>query len=219
MSHAIRQMVLIEKHNRSRRHFVWTLLMLCFSLALLTNRVATTAKAPAQSQSLLHERLDFLKAKLESHLSHSVEQGLHAGDIKFEAISFETCNITWKISTEFGDSTDVPMPLRGVKMVNQVNVNLSSIDAARTKIYVVEQMKQRNIAWSLVLELKIRSGSRGFIQQLVTTKGGQVTRPPTLEERHYAFFFNFRDERIAEDVSKAFTDASTICRSRTQRLR
>src|SRR5215467_249550 len=100
----IRQMVLIENYNRSR----WHVLMLCFSLALLTNGAATTAKA--QSENLLHEKLDFLKAKLESNLSHSlgVEQGLNVGEIKFEAISFETSKITWKISTEFGNSTELP---------------------------------------------------------------------------------------------------------------
>ena len=194
--------------------------MLCFSLVLLTSLVATIAKAQAQSENLLQQRLDFLKENLESHLSHAVgaEEGLNLGNLKFEAINFETCKITWKASTEFGDGTDVPMPFRDLKTVSQVSVNLSSIDPARTKIYLVEQMKQRNLAWSLVLQLSVRSGGPGFTQQLVTTKGRQVTRA-ILEERQYQFFFHFRDKQIAEDVSRAFTDASAICRSRPHRPR
>jgi hypothetical protein len=207
-------MASVKTFNRSVR----AVLMLYFSLALLTSQGATTAKA--QSQDLLQQKLDFLKETLESHLSHAVgaEAGLNLGNLKFEAINFETCKITWKISTEYGDSADVPMPFRDLKIVSQVSVSLSSIDAARTKVYLIEQMKQRNIAWSLILQLSVRFGSPGFTQQLVTTKGRQVTRT-TLEERQNGFFFHFRDKQVAEDVSKAFADAGAICRSRPQRSR
>ena len=196
-------------------------LMLFLSLALLTTRSATGAKVLAQSQDPLREKLDFLTAKLERYLSHSIgdEEGAEAGNVRFEAVSFETCKITWKISTEFGHSADVPMPMRDVTIMNHVSLNLASIDAPRTKIYVLESMKQRNIPWSLVLQLTTRAGSPGFTQQIVTTRSGQVTRTPALQERQFAFFFNLRDQRIAEDVSKAFADAGTICRSRTQRAR
>jgi hypothetical protein len=68
--------------------------------------------------------------------------GVDLGNLKFEAINFETCKITWKTSLEYGDSADLPMPFRDLKMVSQVSVNLSSIDAARTKIYLIEPMKQ-----------------------------------------------------------------------------
>ena len=210
----------IEKSNRSGRRSVCAVLIVCFSLALLTSGVATTAKAQTQSQDLLRQKLDFIKERLESHVSHAVgaEAGLNLGNLKFEAINFETCKITWQISTDYGDSADVPTAFRDFKMVNQVSVNLSSIDAARTKVYLMEQMKRRNIPWSLVLQLSVRPGSRGFTNQAVITKGRQVTRT-TAEDKQYSFFFHFRDQQIAEDVSKAFADASAICRSRPQRPR
>jgi hypothetical protein len=44
-----------------------------------------------------------------------------------------------------------------------------------------------------------------------TTRGGRVTRT-ALEEKSYAFFFNANDQAITEDVSKAFADASNVCR-------
>ena len=207
-------MTSFERYDRSGRHAVRAVLMSCFLLALLTT------KAQAQSQDQLQQRLDFLKDNLESHLSHAVgtEAGLNLGNFKFEAVNFETCKITWKISTDYGDSADAPPAFRDLKIVNQVSVNLSSIDAARTKVYVLEPMKQRHIDWSLVLQLNLRAGGPGFAQQLVTTKGRQVTRM-TVEERQYSFFFHVRDEQIARDVSQAFADASAICRSRPQRPR
>jgi hypothetical protein len=195
-------------------------LMLCLSLALLTTPSATRAKVSAQSQDSLHDKLDFLKEKLERYLSHPVGgEFADLGNLTFESVSFETCKITWKISTEFGHGADVPAAMKDLTMVNRVNVNLSSIDAARTKIYVMEQMKQRNIPWSLVLQLSTRPGTPGFTQQMVTTRRGEVTRTPVLQERQFSFFFNLRDQRIAEDVSKVFADASAICRSTTPRAR
>jgi hypothetical protein len=188
-------------------------LTLCLSLALVTTPSATGAKVSAQSQDSLREKLDFLKEKLERHVSHSVGGEMaDLGNLTFEAVSFETCKITWKISTEFGHSADVPVPMRDITMVNRVSVNLSSIDARRTKIYVMESMKQRNIPWSLVLQLSTRAGTPGFTQQVVTNKRGEVTRTPVLQERQVSFFFNLRDQRIAEDVAKAFADASALCR-------
>jgi len=191
-------------------------LMLFLSLALLTTPCATDAKVPVQDP--LHEKLEFLKANLERYLSHSVapEQTPDLGSVTFEAVSFDTCKITWKISTEFSNNADLPMRMRDMTLMNRVTLNLSSIDAARTRIYVMESMKQRNIPWSLALQLNTRSGTPGFTEQMVTTIRGQVTRTPVLQERQFSFFFNLRDQRIAEDVSKALADASALCRSRTQ---
>lgn len=193
--------------------------MLPLSLALLMTASAKTAQG--QVQNPLHERLDFLRAKLERYLSHPLEDeaGAEAGNVTFEAISFETCKITWKLSTEFGHNASVPPRMRGLSMVNHASVNLSSIDARRTRIYVLEAMKRRNIPWSLVLELNSRAGSPAVTQQTVVTRPGQVTRIPVLQARQFSFFFNLRDQGIAEDVSKAFADAASICRSRTQRPR
>jgi len=195
--------------QRRRTVFV---LMCCFSLALLTSSSATSAKAPAQDP--LREKLDFLKEKLERYLSHSFkpEENDETGHIRFEAVSFETCKITWKVSTEFGHSAELPVQMRDLTMVNRVSLNLSSIDAARTKIYVMESIKQRNIPWALALQLSTRAGSPGFTLQMVTTKRGQVTRIPVLQERQFSFMFDLRDQQIAEDVSKAFADAGAICR-------
>jgi type IV secretory pathway TraG/TraD family ATPase VirD4 len=66
------------------------------------------------------------------------------------------------------------------------------------------------------MELNIRPGTPGFKHQMETTSDGRVTRT-ALEEKSYAFFFNANDQAIAEDVSKAFADASIICRFRVKR--
>ena len=204
------------KHGRTIRALTW-----CLSLVLLTIPSATGAKVPAQSQDSLHDRLDFLKTNLERYLSHSLGVGESAdlGSLNFEAVNFETCKINWTITTEFGHGAEVPVQMRDLTLVNRVTLNLSSLDASRTKIYVMEQMKQRNIPWSLVLQLTTRPGTPGFIQQLTTTKRGQANRTAVLQERQLAFFFNLRDQRIAEEVSKAFADAGAICRSRAQTSR
>lgn len=192
--------------------------VLMFSLVLLTTGAATGARLMAQDP--LQERLEFLKTNLERYLSHSgPEEAPDVGVVKFEAVNFATCKISWKISTDTGHNAALPIQVRDVKVVNHVSVNLSSIDPARTKIHLIEQMKQRNIPWSLALELNVRAGTPGFTQQMVTTRAGQVTRVPALQERQFSFFFNFEDRRVAEDVAKAFADASGICRARTARAR
>ena len=192
-------------------------LMLFLSFALLTT--PSDAKVPVRDP--LHEKLDFLKANLEHYLSHSVtpEQAPDLGSITFEAVSFDTCKITWKITTAFNNSAEMPMRMRGMTLVNRASLNLSSIDVARTRIYVVESMKQRHIPWSLALQLSTRAGTPGFTEQIVTTIRGQVTRTPVMQERQFAFFFDLRDQRLAEAVSQAFADASAICRSTPQRAR
>jgi hypothetical protein len=194
-------------------------LMLLLSLPLLMTASATTAKG--QVQDPLRERLDFLKAKLERYLSHSIEdeEGAEAGTVTFEAVSFETCKITWKFSTEAGHTASVPPRMRDLTIVIRMSVNLSSIDTKGTRIYVEEFLKQRKIPWSLALELNARPGGAGFTQQTVVTRAGHVTRTPAIQGTRTAFLFNLRDQSIAEDVSKAFADAATICRSRTPRLR
>jgi len=193
---------------------------LAFSLsfALLALWSATGAKARAQTQDRLHEKLDFLKTNLETYLSHSVEaEGVDLGNIRFEAVSFETCKVTWKTSVEYGHSSDVPIAFRGLTIVSHVSVNLSTIDASRTKIHVSEVMKRLKGPWSLELLLSTRAGSPGFAQQAVSTKPGQVKQTIALREREQAFYFNVRDQQIAEEVSRAFADASAICRSRSSR--
>ena len=196
-----------------------TVRMLCFSFVLLTSQLATGAKAPVQSRDPLHEKLDFLKTSLERYLSHPIaaDQGSNAGSVRFETLSFETCKVSWKISTEVGDGAEVPARLRNMKMLNQVSVNLASIDPARTTIRLSEQMRQHKIPWALGLELHIRPGTRGFTQQLKAQ--AQVTATTTQDARSYTFFFDYRDRQIAEDVSKAFADASNICRSKPPRSR
>lgn len=191
-------------------------LLLLLPLALASPIVA---KGPVQDP--LRERLDFLKEKLERYASHAIEdeEGAEAGNITFEAVSFETCKVTWRTSTESGHGANVPPRMRDLKIVNQVTVNLSSIDARRTRIRVEEAMKQRNISWSLALELYARAGSTGFTQEMVVTKPDQVLRSPVQRAPQAVFLFNLRDQNIAEDVAKAFADAAAICRARAQRPR
>ena len=197
----------------------WPLILLCFSLVLLTVPTTTTASLPLEPQDRLHQDLDFLKTTLERYLTHRMrpEEGPDLGSMKFEAVSFETCKISWKISTEFSDSSEMPVRLRNLQMVNDVTVNLASIDAARTKIHVMEDLKKRNVPWSLALELKIRPGTPGFTQRMFA-KGVQVVRMST-QARQSLFLFNLRDQRIAEQVSQVFADASNLCRYRPQRRR
>lgn len=141
------------------------------------------------------------------------------GNVSFEAVSFETCRVAWKSLTETGHSNEIPTALSDIKVLNQVSVDLSSIDATRTKIYEVKGMKRQNISWSLVLELTIRPGRPGFKLQMVTTRRGEVTRIPAMEAKNHSFFFNIRDRLIVEDISKAFAEASNICWSRMQQRR
>lgn len=188
-------------------------------VVLLTTCAVPCEQVTAQSQDLLQEKLNFLKRKLQTHLTHSVREGegREIGNVSFEAVSFATCRVAWSILSEVSPNPDTPAALSDFKISNQVSVDLSSIDAARTRIYVVEQMARRNMAGSLVLELRIRPASPGFKQQMVTTKSGRVTRIPTMEAKEYSFFFNTRDRVVAEDISKAFADASSLCRPRMQR--
>ena len=203
------------KHNRLRHHSLLAVLVLCFSAALLT---ATGARVNAQSQDPLQNKLAFLRAKLERYLSHSTGtgEGPDDGNITWQAVSFETCRISWKITTDFGRNPEMPAAFRDLHTLTEASVDLSSIDPARTRLYVLEQLKQRNVPWSLALELKARPGSPGFKHRLITTKGGRVTRV-NVEARSSTFVFNTQDQSIAEDVSRVFAEASNICRSRMQR--
>jgi hypothetical protein len=188
-------------------------------LVLFTTSSLSRVQITSQSQDPLHDSLNFLKRKLQTHLTYSLraEDSPEVGSSRFESLNFETCRIAWRISTETGQSPEIPAALSAVKISNHVSVNLSSIDAARTRIYVVEEMRRRNIPRSLVLELRIRPGSPGFKLQMVTTKDGRVTRIPTLEPKEYSFFFDIKDRRVVEEVSKAFAEASNICRARIHR--
>lgn len=192
---------------------------LSFVLSLLATCVLSGVQTIAQTSVSLQEELSFLKEKLEKHLTHSVKAGERAaiGNTVLEAMSFERCRIGWKISSEFRDNHDMPTGIGDIKISNQVSVDLSAIDPAKTKIYVVEGMKRRDISRSLVLELKTRPRTRGFMLQMVTTRGGLVTRVPAIEERQYAFFFDLNDQLVVEKISKAFHEASNICRSSMRR--
>jgi hypothetical protein len=172
----------------------------------------------AQPQDPLQVTLDFLKTKLETYMTYSLSegQGPEVGNSKFEAVGFEGCRIAWKGSSEVGQHTDIPQPLRSVRLEVHTSVELSSIDPDKIRIYTIQEMVKRHLPRALVLELKIRSASPGFKQQLETTAGGRITRQ-ALEVKSYSFFFNTNDQSIAEEVSKAFADASNICRSRMKR--
>jgi len=182
-------------------------------LMLLT--VLPCGRIDAQPQDRLRSTLDLLKRKLETHLTYSLSegQGPEAGTARFEAVSFESCRIAWTSSLEVGQHPDIPPPLRNTRMVNHMTVDLSSIDPDKTRIYTIKEMVKRNVPRALMLELKIRLGSRGFRQQLETTAGGRVTRS-ALEVKSYAFAFDTNDLSIAQEVLKAFTDAINVCRSR-----
>ena len=190
------------------------------SLFLLTLLVTLPCeRIDAQPQDRLRSTLDLLKRKLETHLSYSLSegQGPEVGTAKFEAVSFENCRIAWKSSSEVAqDNNNIPPPLRNVRIVNNTSVDLSWIDPDKTRIYTIKEMVKRNLPRALVLELKTRAGSPGFKKQLETSAGGRVTRN-ALEEKSYGFFFNTNDQAIAEEVSKAFTEAINICRARINR--
>lgn len=207
------------KPNRTRNHSLPAALALWFFAALILTCAATGASVNAQSQDPLQSKLTFLQSKLERYLSHSlgVGEGPDAGNITWEAVSFESCKISWKITTDFGRSPQMPAAFRDLHTLTQASVDLSSIDAARTKLYVMEQLRRQNVPWSLALELKIRPGSPGFKQRLITTKGGRVATTVNTEARYFAFVFNTQDQAVAEDVSRVFAEASNICRSRMQR--
>ena len=186
------------------------------SIFLLTLLVTLPCgRIDAQLQDRLRSTLDLLKRKLETHLSYSLSegQGPEVGTAKFEAVSFENCRIAWKSSNEVAQGNNIPQGLRNFRVVNNTSVDLSWIDPDRTRIYTIKEMVKRNLPRALVLELKIRAGSPGFKKQLETTAGGRVTRN-ALEEKSYGFFFDTNDQAIAEEVSKAFTEAINICRAR-----
>ena len=195
--------------------------MLRFTVCLIVLIICgvTAEQTIAQSQDPLQEKLTFLKRNLQKYLTHSVgpEQGPQVGTVNLEAVSFETCQIAWRMFTEVRPAPEIPAHLRDVKVFNYVSVDLSSLDAVRTKIYVVQEMKRRNVPRSLILELKTRPGAPGFRLQLVAHKDGRVTKMPAMTPDNYSFLFDVRDQGIAESISKAFADASNICRSRNQR--
>ena len=173
----------------------------------------------AQPQDPLRSTLDLLKTKLETYLTYSLSegQGGEVGTSKFEAVSFTNCRIAWKSSSEVTqDNSNIPPALRNLRIVNNTSVDLSWIDPDKTRIHTIKEMVKRNLPRALVLELKTRAGSPGFKKQLETTAGGRVTRN-ALEEKSYGFFFNTNDQAIAEEVSKAFTEAINICRARINR--
>jgi hypothetical protein len=180
--------------------------------------VALPCEQIAQPQQPLDRTLDLLKTRLERYLTYEISEGQVSdlGTARFEAISFEGCRIAWKSSSEVGQNPDLPKPMRDVKIVNQASVNLSSIDPTRTKIYTVKEMAKRNLPRALILEVTVRAGSPGFKQQLETTARGRVTRN-ALEVNSYSFFFNTNDRAVVDEVSRAFADASEICRSRMKR--
>ena len=171
----------------------------------------------AEPQDRLRSTLDLLKTKLETYLSYSLTDGQSAevGTSKFEAVSFANCRIAWQSSVT-QDNNNVPPALRQLRMVNNTSVDLSSIDPHQTRIYTIREMVKRDLRRALVLELKIRPGSPGFKQQLVTTVGGRITRN-ALEVKSYAFFFDTNDQPVAEEVSKAFAEAINICHARINR--
>jgi hypothetical protein len=194
----------------------WTLVFF-FSLMLLV--ALPCERIDAQPQDPLRSTLDLLKTKLETYLSYSLSegQGGEVGTSKFEAVSFTHCRIAWKSSSEVTqDNNNIPPALRNLRIVNNTSVDLSWIDPDKTRIYTIKEMVKRNLPRALVLELKTRAGSPGFKKQLETTAGGRVTRN-ALEEKSYGFFFNTNDQAIAEEVSKAFTEAINICRARINR--
>jgi hypothetical protein len=191
---------------------------LSFCLLLLTTGMVTSKQVAAQSADPLRERLDYLKATLEKYLTHSLtDEQPQLGSITLKAVDFETCKVSWKIWSEFADSAELTPLFSGVKMQNHVSVDLSSIDPARTRIYVIKQLQQRGVPWSLALELRIRPGYPGFKQQIVTSKGDRVTRMPVAEVRFYDFVFNTKDQLVAEQVATVFGDVSNICRSMRRR--
>ena len=188
-----------------------------FSLMLLV--ALPCERIDAQPQDPLRSTLDLLKTQLETYLSYSLSEGQRGevGTSKFEAVSFANCRIAWKSSSEVAqDNNNIPPALRNLRIVNNTSVDLSWIDPDKTRIYTIKEMVKRNLPRALVLELKTRTGSPGFKKQLETTAGGRVTRN-ALEEKSYGFFFNTNDHAIAEEVSKAFTEAINICRARINR--
>lgn len=190
-------------------------------LIVLTTCFILHAQTYARAQSLLQDKLNFLKENLERHLTYTVRagEGPEIGNTSLEAVSFEGCRITWNISSEFGQSNDMAAGLGDVKVSNEVSVDLSTINPAKTRIYVMEGMKKRDFPWSLALELTTRPGSPGFNLQMISNRNGRVTRMRAIEAKQYVFFFNIKDQLIAEEVAKTFHEASNICRSNMRRRR
>jgi hypothetical protein len=188
------------------------------SVWLMLVIASPSVQVRGQSDGPLKGKLDVLKTKLEDYLSYSVKEGEgpDVGTVRFEAVSFDSCRIAWKSSMETGHSAELPQVMSDFRIMNQVSVDLSSIDSTRTRIYVVENMLKRNISRALVLELKIHVGSQGFKHQIVTTSASRRTKAE-LVETSYAFFFETRDQSVAEEVAKAFADASNLCRVRVRR--
>src|SRR5688572_1346132 len=97
-----------------------------FWLALLTTCSAAYEQVAAQPQDPLRERLNFLKQRLEKYLTHSVSEGDGAdlGSVTFEAVAFESCQITWRGFTEFSRGAETPAVFSGIKMMSEVSVDL-----------------------------------------------------------------------------------------------
>ena len=188
-------------------------------ILLLMTCTSVSQRAVAQSQDQLRETLDFLKLNLERHASW--KQGADAADMavstSFEPVRFETCSIAWRTMGDFGPSNREHNPLSDFRMQTDVSVDLASIDPAKTRTYIMEKLRERNVPWSLVLELGIRPRSPGFRLQMTTSRDGRVTRSPRLETRQHILVFNVADRQIVKDISRAFANGSNLCRTRTKR--
>jgi hypothetical protein len=208
------------KYQTSKRRAVCAALLLCFSFVLFTAPSATRGETAVQSQDPLREKLDYLKTKLETYLSHSVvpDETVDAGTLQFQAVNFETCKLSWKTSVEYGHNPELAI-FRDAKLVSYASVNLASIDSRLTKIYTDKFMKQHNVPWSLVVQFNTRAGSPGVSRQTSLTKNGRVTGPLAEHSKTFEFYFNFQDQQVARDVAQAFADASAMCRARTSRPR
>jgi hypothetical protein len=212
---AISRLLLTQGANDQMKRLTFT----SWFCLLFTIFIVTGENVTVRSQDPLQEKLFFLKRNLQKYLTHSVgpEQGPQVGTVNLEAVSFETCQIAWKMSTEMRPAPELPTHLKDVKVFNHVSVDLSSLDAIKTKIYVMQEMTRRNMPRSLILELKTRPGASGFKLQMVAIKDGRVTKMPAMTTNNHSFLFDVRDQRMAESISKAFADASNICRSRKPR--
>src|SRR6185295_7072270 len=138
-----------ERNQMNLRTFT-LLFWLMLLIALPCERI------DAEPQDRLRSTLDLLKTKLETYLSYSLMDGQSAevGTSKFEAVSFANCRIAWKSSVT-QDNNNIPQALRNVRIANNTSVDLSWIDADKTRIYTIKEMVKRNLPRALVLELKI----------------------------------------------------------------
>jgi len=173
---------------------IWNLkFVIAFALLLLLG-----SHAQAQ-QPTLKESLDWLSSQLTSHASFSLGSGSTAYSQTFEPLSFNSCDLKWRINHQNSWS-------------NEIGIEEYSVDAGAIQTDQIVTINA-NSPRPWILELRAKDG---FHYQDVTKVGaierrGKIDNPASIR-----FMFAETDKDLLPRLTKAFTRAAELCRERKE---